>query len=119
MPAHQKECAVTIVATAPVAACRFVAYAGQHATAAGGGADSQGISECDAAPGQALSAITEYSGLVEAAAPIAQFAFVKPALDGSGKAITGSATEHCGRALGAATAAGQLIEVQVLPHRHS
>ena len=119
MPAHQKECAVTIIATAAVSACRFVAYNGQHATAAGIGADSQGISECDAAPGQALSAITEYSGLVEAAEPIAAFAFVKPALDGSGKAITGSPTEHCGRALLAATAAGQVIEVQVLPHRHN
>lgn len=119
MPAHQKECAVTIIATAAVSACRFVAYNGQHATAAGGGADSQGISECDAAPGQALSAITEYSGLVEAAEPIAAFAFVKPALDGSGKAITGSPTEHCGRALMAATDAGQVIEVQVLPHRHN
>ena len=119
MPAHQKECAVTIIATAAVSACRFVAYNGQHATAAGGGADSQGISECDAAPGQALSAITEYSGLVEAAEPIGAIAFVKPALDGSGKAITGSPTEHCGRALLAATAARQVIEVQVLPHRHN
>ena len=38
MPAHQKECAVTIIATAAATACRFVAYNGQHATAAGGGA---------------------------------------------------------------------------------
>ena len=114
-----KEHAVTVVATAAVAAQRFVSYAGQHATAAGGAADCQGISECDAVVGQALSVITEYSGLVVAAEPIAAFAFVKPATDGSGKAGTGSATEHCGRALMAAGAAGQVIEVQVLPHRHS
>ncbi len=39
--------------------------------------------------------------------------------DTDGKAITGTAADHCGRALGAATQAGQLIEVQLYKHVHA
>jgi hypothetical protein len=35
------------------------------------------------------------------------------------KAITGSAADHCGRALSASTQAGQLIEVQIYKHVHA
>ncbi|WP_219211925.1 DUF2190 domain-containing protein [Variovorax boronicumulans] len=110
--------AVTIIATAVLAANRFAAYDGTHATNAGGVKDAQGITEHGAAIGEAVSAITGYSGLVEASATIAFGDYIKPAADGSGKAAVGTAAEHCGRALGAATA-GQLVEVERLQHLHA
>ena len=114
---YDKQHAVTLVATAALAACRFVAYDGGYPTAAGAGKDVQGVTETAADVGEAVSAITGYSALVEAGEAIAAFALVKPDL--SGKAVTGVAADNCGRALGAATAAGQLIEVQVLRHTHT
>ena len=67
--------------------------------------------------GEAVVAITSYSALVEAEAAIAFGALVKVGTDG--KAITGTAADHCGRALGAATQPGQLIEVQLYKHVHA
>lgn len=116
---HQKCDAVTVVATATVAAHRFIAYDGTHATSAGGAKDAQGVSEYGGVAGDALSVVTEYSYLVEASEAIAFGSYLKPAADGSGKAAVGAANEHCGRALGAATAAGQLIEVQIVKHQHA
>lgn len=110
--------AITIVATAAVSAARFAAYDGGHATSAGGVKDSQGITEHAAEVGQAFSAIASYSGLVEASEAIAFGAYVKPAADGSGRAAVGAANDHCGRALGGASAAGQLFECQVVQHLH-
>lgn len=115
---YDKLHAVTIVATARVEALRFIAYDGAHADANGAARDSQGVTETGAETGAAVSAITAYSGLVEAAEPIAQFDFVKPAADGSGRAIVGDAGEHCGRALGEALEAGAVFEVQLLTHVH-
>ena len=114
-----KDDAITVVATATVEANRFVAYDGTHATSAGGAKDAQGVSEYGGVAGDALSVVTEYSYLVEASEAIAFGAYVKPAADGSGKAAVGAANEHCGRALGAATAAGQLTEVQIVKHQHA
>ena len=114
---YDKEHAVTIVATAAIAACRFVGFNGAHATSAGGAADAQGISESAGAIGEAVSLITEYSGTVEAAEAFAQFAFVKS--DANGKAITGTATDYCGRALDASAGAGDFVEVMPLPVRHA
>lgn len=109
----------TVVATAPVLANRFLGYNGAHASATtGGAADAQGVSETAAATGEAVTVVTRYSYLVEASAAIVRNAFVKPAADGSGRAVAGSMTDHCGRALAAATAAGQLIEVEILKHVH-
>lgn len=116
---YQKEDAVTVVATATVAANRFVGYDGTHATSAGGVHDSQGISEFGGVSGDALCVITDYSGLVEASAAVAFGDYIKPAADGSGMAAVGTLTDHCGRALGAASAAGQLVEVQVVRHVHA
>lgn len=116
---HEKRHATTVIATAALSAHRFVGYNGAHASAtAGGGADSQGVSETAAPVGAAVAVVTGYSYLVEASAAIADNAFVKPAADGSGRAVVGSITDHCGRALAAATAAGQLIEVEILKHVH-
>lgn len=115
---YDKQHAVTLVAVAALAACRFVAYDGGYPTIAGGAKDVQGVTEFAAeAAGDAITAITGYSALVEAGEAIAFGALVKT--DAAGKAMAGSAADHCGRALGAATAAGQLIEVQVLKHVHA
>lgn len=113
---YDKQHAVTVVATATLAAHRFVAYDGGYPSATGGAKAVQGIAETAAQPGEALPVVTGYSYLVEVAAPIAFGQLVKP--DATGKAVAGSLTEHCARALGAATQAGQLVEVQLLPHVH-
>ncbi len=117
---YDKQHAATVVATAAIEKARFVGFGGAHATAAGGtSADSMGVSEHAAAIGSTVSVITGYSALVEASAPIAAHAFVKPAADGSGKAAVGSNTDHCGKAREAATAAGQMIEVVLYRHLHA
>lgn len=112
-----KQHSVTLVATAVLAASRFVAYDGGYPSIAGGAKDCQGVSETSAEIGDAVNVVTGYSYLVEAEAAIVFGALVKVGTDG--KAITGSATDHCGRALGAATQAGQLIEVQLYKHVHA
>lgn len=112
-----KQHAVTVVATAAVAAHRFIAYDGAYPTVAGGADDVQGITENAAEIGEAVSVVTSYSYLVEAAEAVAFGALVKP--DVSGKAVAGTAADHCGRALGAGTQAGQLIEVQLYKHVHA
>jgi hypothetical protein len=115
---YQKTNAVTVVLTATASAKRFIGLDGAPATSAGGAHDSCGVSETEGGIGEAISVITGYSASVEAGADIAQFDFVKPAADGSGKAIVGSEAEHCGRALEAATT-GQVFECQVLNHAHA
>lgn len=116
---YDKTHSTTVILTAALAANRFTSYAGAAASATvGGTADAQGVSETEGQPGDAVSVITGYSAPVEASAPIAKGAFVKPAADGSGRAVTGSATDHCGRALTAAAAAGDLFEVELYRHVH-
>ncbi|MGJ7605482.1 DUF2190 domain-containing protein [Variovorax sp. LT1R20] len=107
---------LTIVATAAISEARFVAYDGTHATSAGGVKNSQGVSEQAGAIGEAITLITSYSAPVEASEAIAFGAFVKPAADGSGRAAVGTATDHCGQALGAAAGAGAIFECQVVRH---
>ena len=116
-----KRHAVTVTATAAVKKHRFIAYDGGHAPAvpASGAKDSQGVSEEDAATGEAFAVVTDYSYLVEANEAIAFGAYVKPAADGSGKAAVGALADHCGRALGSAAAAGALIEVEIVKHVHA
>lgn len=111
--------AVTIVATAALAAYRIVAYDGGYATSAGGVKDAQGVSQSAAEIGQAVALTTGYSELVECSAPIAFGNYVKPAGDGTGRAAVGTLTDHCGRALGATTGAGQWVEVEIKPHVHA
>lgn len=113
-----KRHAVTLAAMSVLAGARFIGYDGLYATAAGGVKDAQGVSENAAAQDEAVSVITGYSALVEASAPIAVGAYVMPAADGTGRAAVGSLLNHCGRALGTATAAGQLVEVEIKTHVH-
>ena len=116
---YDKVHAVTLVAMAAISAARFVAYDGTHATSAGGVKDAQGVSETAAEVGDAFSVTTGYSALVESSEAIALGDYLKPAADGSGKAAVGTLADHCGRALGAATGAGELVEVQILRHMHA
>ena len=109
---YDKQHAVTIMATAALAACRFAAYDGGYPTLDSGVKDVQGVTEYAADVGDAVSVITGYSALVEAGEAIAFGGLVTA--DAAGKAIPGSVSRYCGRALGVATAAGQLIEVQIL-----
>lgn len=115
-----KRHAETVVATAAVAANRFVCRAGTHAPAApaNGNQDSIGVSEEAAAIGEAVAVVTDYSYLVEASAAITKGAYVKPAADGSGKAAVGTLTDNCAVAMDAASA-GQLVEVQIVKHTHA
>jgi len=114
---YDKEHAVTVIATAAILANRFVGFGGAHATSAGGANDAQGISESEAAIGQAVSLVTGYSGVVETGGAFAQFDFVKA--DANGKAVVGTATDYCGRALEASSGAGVFVEVVPLPVRHA
>lgn len=116
-----KRHAITVTATAAITKHRFVSYDGTltPAAPATGLKDALGVAEENAAIGEAVSVVTDFSYLVEASAAIALGDYVKPAADGSGKAAVGALADHCGRALGVATAAGQLVEVQILPHRHA
>jgi hypothetical protein len=114
---YDKQHAITQVAPTAVQAARFIGYDGAHASSAGGLHDVQGVSENPAPAGFALSVITGYSALVEAAEAIAPGDFVTVGDDGTGRAVKGSASDRCGRALGEAQA-GQWVEVQLLEHVH-
>ena len=114
---YDKQHAVTMVATAALAKHRFAAYDGGYPTAAGGAKDVQGITETEAAVGDAVTVVTSYSYLVEAAEPIGFGALVAP--NATGQAVAGTMANNCGRALGAAAQAGQLIEVQLYKHTHA
>jgi hypothetical protein len=119
MSNYERTHATTIPLGAAVSANRFIGYNGAHASAAaGGGADSQGVSLFGGNPGESVSVITGYSAPVTTAGPIPLYSYVKPAADGSGRAVVGTAADHCGRALAAASGDGELIEVQVLHHVH-
>lgn len=114
----QKRFAVTIVAATALAANRIIAYDGGYASSVGGVKDAQGVSESDCAVNDAVSIVTDYSYLVEASAAVAFGDYIKPASDGTGRAVVGTLADHCGRALGSATAAGQLFEMQIVRHLH-
>jgi hypothetical protein len=116
---YDEEHTVTVVATAALVANRFIGYDGAYATAAGGVHDAQGVSKTAAASGEALSLTTCYSQLVECSEAVAFGDYIKPATDATGRGAVGTLTDHCGRALGATSAAGQLVEVQIVTHRHA
>ena len=118
---YDKRHAVTVLAQAALTKHRFVSYDGTHTPTlpATGAKDCQGVAEENAAIGEEVSVVTDYSYLVEASAAIAMGDYVKPAADGSGRAAVGTLADHCGRALGVASAAGQLVKVQIVKHVHA
>lgn len=103
-------------AAVALAEYRFVAYDGGYPSAAGGAKDCRGINHTETAAGDHTVLVTHGTGLVECAEAIAQYAYVKPATDGTGRAAVGTATNNCGRAMYAASGAGAVIECEV--HRH-
>lgn len=110
---------LTIVAIAVLAANRLIAYDGGYPSAVGGVKDVQGVSKTAAAVGEAVPLTTSYSQLVECSEAVAFGDYIKPATDATGRGAVGTLTDHCGRALGATTAAGQLFEMQIVTHRHA
>jgi hypothetical protein len=108
---HRPLHSITVMASEAVRGRRFVSIDGRHAATS---ADAVGISEQDCEPGRALSALTGYSGLMEAAGAIPFGSLVKPASDGSGRAVIGSGTDYCGRAMTAAVRAGDALVVRLL-----
>lgn len=112
-----KHLAITVLASVVLSAKRFVAHDGGYPSAAGGLKTVAGVTETSAEVGDAVSAIVSYSAPVEAGGAVAAGAFVKP--DATGRAVTGTAADHCGRALSAAAAEGDVIEVVLYRHIHA
>ncbi len=116
---YDKQHASTVVLTADVEAQRLVSFGGGYpsgAAGAGGLTDAQGVAEFAGLTGDAISVVTGYSALVTAGGAIDAGAFVKPGA--SGKVVAGTITDHCGRAVDAASGDGVVIEVILLPHVH-
>ena len=111
--------AILRVAVEDIRPRRFVAWEGSYAVPDGGPEqDSCGVSFRGAEAFSQLVVITHYSALVEAGEEIGFAEYVRPADDGSGRAVRGSMHNHCGRALQPARGAGSFFEVQLLPHIH-
>lgn len=102
--------AMTSVASAAVAAARFVGMLTGAQCASG--AKAQGVSQCPANPGEAFAVDVLGTTIVEAGGAIAAGSEIKAAADGSGRAIArGGAGPLDAYAVTAASAAGQKIEV--------
>ena len=100
--------AMTVIATAAIAASRFVGlFTGAQC---GAGAKAQGVSQYAAAAGDALAVDVLGTAIVEAGAAVAAGAPIKS--DADGRAIAqGGTGEIIAYAVTSATAAGQKIEV--------
>jgi hypothetical protein len=103
--------ALSIVAAAAISANTFVTAAGAVATAAG---NAVGVARSDAASGALIPVDVAGTAQVIASAAIAKGASVEVA--SGGKAATKDSGIAVGIALEAATAAGQLIEVLLVPN---
>ena len=101
---------VTETATAAVLGERFF-NAGAHAVAAG---RALGVTRADAAIGTLVPITVIGTAIVSASAAIAKDALVEVAANG--QAVTRSAGVAVGRALQAAAAAGDRIEVLLFPN---
>lgn len=100
---------LTEVASASIAARRFVTQAGAHASAAG---NALGATRVPASPGEAFAVDAIGTAIVEAEAAIADGAAVEVGTDG--KAVTQTAGVTVARSLQAAANAGDLIEVLLI-----
>lgn len=112
--------AALIAAGTELAASRFISLDGNYATGTGGLKDSLGASKNNSYQGS-IPVITGYTGIVELGGTVQPGDFLKPADDGSGRAVAGTADEHCAR-VRSATAGGEeghFIEAIILPHRHA
>ena len=103
---------LSVVATGAITAARFVTPAG---AVAGADANTLGVARSAAASGERFSVDAIGTAVVEAGAAVSANATVKS--DASGRAITwASSGAKVGLALEAATAAGQMIEVLLMPN---
>jgi hypothetical protein len=93
-------------ATGAIIKKRFVTAAG---AVAGAGANVAGVAGDDAAVGETFPVKARGWLIVESGAAVAQGDDVQS--DATGRAITQAAGKHAGRALDAATAAGQPIRI--------
>lgn len=100
----------TKIATAVIPANRFITFAG---IVTGAGLNSIGVARTAAAIGEAVSYDREGSAVVETGAAVTAGAFVES--DATGRAIDFAAGVKLGQAMQAATAAGQFIEVHLIP----
>lgn len=101
-----------ITATGTISAHRFVTAAGAQTGADG---NALGVSQSAATSGQRLNIVNLGTAVVETGAAISLGATVKA--DSSGRAITWATSgARLGVALEAATAAGQFIEVSLIPN---
>jgi len=96
----------SVRATAALIKNRFVTYAGAQA---GAGVAVAGVADDNVASGEMFGNKARGWILVEAGAAVAQGAGVES--DASGRAITLAAGVQAGRAVDAATAAGQIIRI--------
>lgn len=101
--------ATTVIATAAVAANRFVTIAGGYPAANG---NALGVTRTEAATDDAITVDVLGTTIVEASAAIAKGAAVASTVDG--QAVTHTTGAVVGRALGAATAAGEKIEILLI-----
>lgn len=102
---------LTLIAVAVLTEHRFVTAGG---AVPGAGANALGVVNNNAAIGEKVAADVLGTTLVEASAAIAAGAAIETTATGT--AVTKSAGVTLGRALSAATAAGQLIEVLLIPN---
>lgn len=102
---------LTLTAVAVLTEHRFVTAGG---AIPGAGANALGVTGNAAAIGEKVAADVLGTTLVEASAAIAAGAAIETTVTGT--AVTRSTGVTLGRALTAATAAGQLIEVLLIPN---
>lgn len=102
---------LTVTASVALTADRFVAHGGGLP---GAGGNTLGVARSDAAAGAAAPVDVLGTGVVEASAAIAAGAKIEALADG--RAVTQSSGVTVARALQAATAAGQRIEVLLIPN---
>lgn len=103
--------ALPLKAAGAVNEYRFVTATGAQA---GAGANALGASEYAAADGEPFSAAHLGTAIVEAGAAVAAGAAIQS--DATGRAITKDAGATVARALEAAAAAGDFIEVALIPN---
>lgn len=112
--------AALAVAGTELAESRFISLDGNYATSDGGLKDSLGVSKANSYQGS-IPVITGYTAVVELGGTVQPGDFLKPADDGSGRAVAGTATDHCARVRSATEGGeeGHFIEAIILPHRHA
>jgi hypothetical protein len=102
---------LALVAAGAITAERFVAVAG---TQAGAAANTWGVARADAAIGEVVPVDAIGTAIVTAGAAVAANALIET--DAQGRAITRAAGPIVARALQAAGAAGDRIEVMLIPN---